>query len=60
MQRSNWCEYNINKDKSLLIRLASLTGNKISTNLLTSFYTKPSSVTLNYGEKRLFNFKQII
>ena len=58
MQRPNWCEYSINKDKSLLIRLASLTGNKISTNLLTSFYTKPSSVTLNYGEKRLFNFKQ--
>ena len=56
MKRPNWCEYNINKGKTLLIRLASLTGNKISTNLLTSFNTKPSSVTLNYGEKRLFNF----
>ena len=57
MQRPNWCEYSVSDTKSLLIRLASLTGNKITTNLLTSFYTRPNTVTLNFGEKRIFSIK---
>ena len=58
MQRPNWCDYSLSESKSLLIRLASLTGNKLTTNLLTSFYTRPNTITLNYGEKRIFNIKK--
>lgn len=58
MQRPNWCEYAIDGTKSLLVRVASFTGNKIVTNLHSSFYTKPNNITLNYGEKRIFTIKE--
>ena len=58
MQRSNWCEYNIDKSKSLLVKLASFTGNKLDANLLVTYYNKPDVITLNNAEKRTFNIKQ--
>ena len=58
MQRSNWCEYNIDKSKSLLVKLASFTGHKLDANLLVTYYNKPDVITLNNAEKRTFNIKQ--
>ena len=58
MQRPNWCEYNINEVKSYLVRLSSLTGNKMNVNLFTAFSTRPNTITLNYGEKRIFKMEK--
>ena len=58
MHRPNWDEYTVDDKKSLLIRLGSFTGNKITANLLTSFTNKPNTITLNCGEKRIFTINK--
>ena len=60
MQRPNWCEYSINEVKSFLVRLSSLTGNKMNVNLYAVFSTKPNTITLNYREKRIFKMEKDI
>ena len=59
LQRSNWLEYNIPKEKNstLLIRVASKIEQDINLTLCSSFYNKPEVVTLNHGEKKIFTIE---
>ena len=59
LQRSNWFEYIIQKEKNstLLIKIASQIDQDINLTLYSSFYNKPEVVTLNYGEKKIFTIE---
>jgi hypothetical protein len=54
MKRSNWYEYNINREKDVIIKIED--NDKLT--ICPSFYNKPNNVTLNYGEKRMFTLKK--
>jgi len=59
LQRSNWLEYIIPKEKNstLLIKVASQIERDMNLTLYSSFYNKPEVVTLNYGEKKIFTIE---
>ena len=59
LQRSNWFEYIIPKEKNstLLIRVASQIDKDMNLTLYSSFYNKPEVVTLNHGEKKIFTIE---
>ena len=60
LQRSNWFEYIIPKEKNstLLIRVASQVDSDMNLTLYSSFYNKPEVVTLNHGEKKIFTIEK--
>ena len=59
IQRSNWLEYIVPKEKNstLLIRVASQIDQDMNLTLYSSFYNKPEIVTLNHGEKKIFTIE---
>jgi len=59
LQRSNWFEYIIPKEKNstLLIRVSSQINQDMNLTLYSSFYNKPEVVTLNHGEKKIFTIE---
>ena len=56
MKRSNWYEYNINKEKDVIIKLED--NDKVT--ICPSYYNNPNNVTLDYGEKRMFTLRKKI
>ena len=59
LQRSNWLEYIIPKEKNstILIKVASQIEKNINLTFYSSFYNKPEVVTLNHGEKKIFTIE---
>ena len=59
LQRSNWFEYTIPKEKksTLLIKIASQIEQDMNLTLYSSFYNKPEVITLNHGEKKIFTIE---
>jgi len=57
IKRTNWYQYKLGeKGYSLFIKVSKTS--EIESSLSTSFYSKPNKITLNYGDKRIFNIGQ--
>ena len=54
IKRTNWYQYKLGEKGYVLFIKVSKTS-EIESSLSTTFYSKPNKVTLNYGDKRIFN-----